>query len=229
MSALSKMFHLPKLQPQFSGLLFIGVHHLANAVRPQRFHDTRNSDANRWATNGLTASSLLYWNYVLHSKHKTTLYNIICALDYVMIGTNSLVSTFPHVIKSKRDVIGVCCVFAMDTMRHYKVYRNIRTYKMHQIFCVLSTFVGLVRSTHTRQWSPILLRMYSTMVCSCIFYLSLARMHSFKHFRRMPWYFPWLWHLHATICQQTSIEIAHDYHQKNIFLILSKQSKQSKQ
>lgn len=202
------------MHPQCSGVLFIGTHHLANVVRPKRFQKTRNSEANQWATKGLALSSLLYWNYVVHSKHKTNLYNIICGLDYVMIGANSLVSTFPQVFKSKNDVLRVCSIFVLDTTRHYTVHGNLRTYTMHQMCCVLSTLVGLTRSAYTHQWSPILLRMYSTLVCSCIFYLSLARMHSLKHFRRMPWYLPWLWHLHATICQQTSIEIAHDYHAK---------------
>lgn len=109
-----------------------------------------------------------------------------------MIGANSLVSTFPQVFKSKNDVLRVCSIFVLDTTRHYTVHGNLRTYTMHQMCCVLSTLVGLTRSAYTHQWSPILLRMYSTLVCSCIFYLSLARMHSLKHFRRMPWYLPWL-------------------------------------
>lgn len=201
------------LNPQLSGLLFVAVHHLANKVRPEFFLESRNSEANRLATQGLTVSSLLYWNYVMHSKYKGKLYALVCALDYTMISTTAIVSTFPCAFRDTGTVQRVMGGFAMDSFRHYVTSGEMNSYKVHHACCVVSTFVGIYRSVHTRNWSPILLRLYSTSVCSLIFYLALARMHSFKQLRRMPWYLPWMWHLHATICQQSSIEIAHQYEQ----------------
>ena len=204
---------LQLLNPQLSGLLFVAVHHLANKVRPECFLESRNSDANRLATQGLTVSSLLYWNYVMHSKYKGKLYALVCALDYTMISTNAIVSTFPCAFRNNDGVKRVMGGFAIDCIRHYVTSGEMNTYKLHHACCVVSTFVGVFRSIYTKNWSPILLRLYSTSVCSLIFYLALARMHSFKQLRCMPWYLPWMWHLHATICQQTSIEIAHQYEQ----------------
>ena len=194
--------------------MFVGVHHLANAVRPAEYMPYRNTRANVLATRGLTVSSLLYWNYMRHaaSNKKNTIYALVCAFDYLMIATNSIVSTFPTVFRTPLDVCQIAAVFTTDLLRHYNTYGNVNTYYTHQACCILSTFVGLMRSVCSRQWSALLLRLYSTTLSSMIFYLSFAKMHTIQHFQQMPWYLPWLWHLHASICQQSSIEMAYHYH-----------------
>ena len=202
------------LYPQLSGLLFVVVHRLTKRVRPDCFLEYRNSDAHRLANRGLALSSLLYWNYVVHYKNKQLLYNVVCAFDYMMIASTTMVSTFPQSLQTTEDWIDITSLFALDTLRHRIQHNEMNTYRGHHWCCVLSSFVGVYRSVQTHKWSPILLRLYSTCVCSIIFYLSFVKLHTVKQFRQMRWYLPWIWHLHATICQQTSIEIAYHDNQR---------------
>lgn len=202
------------LYPQLSGVLFVAVHQLTKRVRPGCFLDYRNSDAHRLANRGLALSSLLYWNYVVHYKYKRFLYNLLCAFDYVMIASTTMVSTFPQSLQTSKDWIYITSLFALDTLRHHRQHNEMNSYRTHHVCCILSTFVAVYRSVRSRIWSPILLRLYSTSVCSLIFYLSFGKLHTVKQFRQMRWYLPWIWHLHATICQQTSIEIAYHDNQR---------------
>lgn len=206
---LNMLVQMKDLYPQLSGVLFVAVHQLTKRVRPECFLDYRNSDAHCLANRGLALSSLLYWNYVVHCKYKRLLYNVVCAFDYVMIASTTMVSTFPQSLQTTQDWTAITSLFAVDTLRHSIQHNEMNTYRTHHWCCMLSTFVGVYRSVQSHKWSPILLRLYSTSVCSIIFYLSFGKLHTVKQFRQMRWYLPWIWHLHATICQQTSIEIAY--------------------
>lgn len=199
---------------QLSGILFIFIQHLATRIRPTIFQRLRNTDANQLTTHGLSLSSLLYWNYVLRSKHRGRLYHFLCAVDYVMIATTTTVSSFPYSLHSISHFGGTVGVFILDNLRHYLQYGSMASYKNHQLTCFLSTGLALYRTWHVQAWSPFLLRMYSSGVCSIIFYNSFSHIQTMQQFRNMAWYLPWLWHLHATICQQTSLEIAHHHNQK---------------
>ena len=199
---------------QLSGALFIFVQLLAIKIRPTVFLKLRNTDANRLTTCGLSVSSLLYWNYVLHSNYRGRFYNLLCATDYAMIATTTTVASFPCSLHSADHFWRTTCVFLMDCLRHYLQYGSMTSYKTHKLICVVSTAIALYRTLHTCVWSPFLLRMYSSGVCSIIFYNSFSHIKTVKHFRNMAWYLPWLWHLHATICQQTSLEIAHHHNLK---------------
>lgn len=199
------------LQPQWSGLLFVLVHYLSMHIRSKRIQKWRNTNANTLTSYGLSLSSLLYWNYVFHSKHYGVLYNLCCAIDYVMISTTTTIASFPHLFHTTSHFQQLTCAFVLDNARHYLQHRYMNTYHNHQLTCLFSTAIALYRTLQTQLWSPFLLRMYSTGVCSIIFYSLFSRIQTLKQFRHMKWYMPWLWHLHATICQQTSIEIAYHY------------------
>jgi hypothetical protein len=163
---------------------------------------------------GLCVSSLVFWNYVMHSTQRKLQYNFACALDYIMISTTVAVSTFPTILDSVESANNVFGVFMLDTIRYYAMYGTMESYKTHQLMCYMSTLIGWYRSGLTLQWAPTLLRMYSTIVCTLIFHLSITRRINLKSFRQIPWYVPWLWHMHASICQQTSIELS--YHAKKL-------------
>ena len=206
---MSKLFHTDVLCPQCSGIMFLIVPYLARKIRPKQIVEHGNTDALHYTSMGLCVSSLVFWNYVMHSTQRTFQYNFACALDYTMISTTVAVSTFPKILNSIERANNVLCVFMLDTIRYYSMYGKMDSYKTHHLMCYLSTFMGLYRSGISFQWAPTFLRIYSTIVCTLIFQLSITRRTNLKSYRQISWYIPWLWHMHASICQQTSIELSY--------------------
>lgn len=195
--------------PQLSGLVFVWLQLMKTTLCPKRSERFPNTDANRFATTGLTISSLLFWNYVMHCKYKEIIYKTVCALDYMMITTTTLTSTFPKSLKTRKDAMCVMCTSALDQLFHYYRYGDTQFYKHHHYVCYLSTAFGLYRSYISKQWMPTFLRLYSTTICTLIFYTSIAHLKTIRNYRQVPWYLPWLWHLHAAICQHASIELTY--------------------
>lgn len=206
---ITKLLHTHHLFPQWSGLMFCIVPYIARNIRPKPIVEHGNTDALRYTSMGLCTSSLFFWNYVMHSTRRKLSYNLVCAMDYVMISTTVVVSTVPHLLDSIYHANSVLCVFVLDVIRHYSIYGTMNAYKTHQIMCYLSTVIGWYRSCLTLKWEPTILRMYSTIVCALIFHLSITNRTHLKSYRKIPWYIPWLWHMHASICQQTSIELSY--------------------
>lgn len=198
--------------PQLSGFLFLWIQHIKEHLFTDRIKRFPNTRANSFATKGLTLSSLLFWNYVMHCKYKESIYKLVCGFDYMMISTTAITATFPKQVKSKTDALCIMCLSGFDQLNYYYCNGNIHSYHHHHYICYVSTFIALYRSYITKKWMPICLRTYSTIVCTLLFYKSIAHLETIQNYRQVPWYLPWLWHFHAAICQHTSIELAYHKH-----------------
>ena len=210
-----RIFFVRDWFPQFSGVMFLIIPYLSRNIRPQPIRKYGDTEALRYTSFGLCMSSLLFWNYVMHSTQRKLQYHVVCALDYIMISTTAVISTFPNVLNNVHHTNKTFVFFLLDIVRYYVSYGTLDNYNTHQMMCYLSTFIGWYRSCLTLKWEPTILRVYSTTVCTLIFHLWITRRTTLSSYRNLSWYIPWLWHTHAAICQQTSIELS--YHtQKQI-------------
>ena len=195
--------------PQLSGCVFIWMQWLKIRLFPLRNEHFPNTDANQFATVGLTLSSVLFWNYVMHCKYKEGVYKCVCALDYLMIMTTTMTSTFPTLLKTKDDAVRTMLLCGLDQLGYMYRCGNIQTYNHHHYVCYMSTFIGFYRSYISKQWMPTVVRLYSTSICTLLFYTSISQLNTIHTYRQLPLYLPWVWHLHASLCQHTSIELAY--------------------
>ena len=202
--------------PQLSGFLFAWMQYMKEHFLHDRNKRFPNTEANQFATKGLTLSSILFWNYVMHCKYKDYVYKLVCGFDYMMISTTAITSTFPQQIKHKSTTWCVMFLSGLDQLFYYYRYGDIHSYNHHHHVCYVSTFISLYRSYVTKKWMPICIRTYSTLVCTLLFYTSITHLQTIQSYRQVPWYLPWLWHFHAAICQHTSIELAYHNHPRLI-------------
>jgi hypothetical protein len=204
------------LYPQLSGVVFLGLCWIKSTLCPKRSLQYPNTIANKYTTTGLTISSLLFWNYTMHCKYKSVLYQSVCALDYAMISSTAITSTFPLHFCTQKNALCIMLLCGFDTLRHCMWVGNIHLYKHHHYLCYLSTLIGWYRSYVSEHWMPTFVRMYSTCVCATIFFTSITHLKTLRNYRQIPWYLPWLWHIHAAICQHTSIELAYHHHNTTV-------------
>lgn len=84
---------------------------------------------------------------------------------------------------------------------------TLHSFRGHHYALLLSTLMGMYRSVLTGRWTPTLIRLYSTVVCAVIFYTTIHRVQQLEDYRALTWWLPWVWHMHAGVCQQTSLEM----------------------
>lgn len=197
---------------QCSGVVFVVLPRVFALVRHRAMRDVMRTPSVTCANYGLTLSTLLYWNYVMRygtTRHKH-LFTLLYGFDYAMIATSVAASTFPKQLPSPQHACAVTCAVVLDQCRHYVQHGyDLSTYATHHYLCALSTAVGVYRSWRTSKWTPTFVRSYSTCVCSMVFYLAIQRAKdNAKQYQRFPWWLPWVWHVHAAVCQQTSLEMA---------------------
>ena len=199
---------------QCSGLVFIVLPRVFALVRHKEMRDVMYTPSVTYANYGLTLSTLLYWNYVMSYDIATRcerLFTCLYAFDYAMIATTVTTSTFPKQLHTPLHACAVTCAVVLDQYRHYVQHGGtLSGYATHHYLCALSTAIGVYRSWRTRRWTPTFVRSYSTCVCTMVFYLAIQRDNSkvSNTYPRFPWWLPWVWHVHAALCQQTSLEMA---------------------
>ena len=74
---------------------------------------------------------------------------------------------------------------------------------------IVITFYRSARSGH---WTPTLIRGYSTLVCTVLFYTTIHRVERLEEYKGLMWWLPWMWHLHAGVCQGASLEVVGGYY-----------------
>lgn len=196
--------------PQGSGAVFVVLPMLLRCLHKDvAFVRLLRSPAMVASNIGLASSSLVFWNYVMHQTKRGRWYELIYGVDFIMVGTISLISTFPHTLHTVAHFGATASVFGATMVGHYLHNRSLDGFRLHHYACVLSTVVGVLRSFRTRRWTPTLLRTYSTLVCTLLFYSIIHNARDVSEYQQMAWWLPWMWHVHAAVCQWMSLEMAH--------------------
>lgn len=201
--------------PQCSGLSFVCLPYLFGCIRPASVQRVIRTPAVRWSNAGLTVSTLLFWNYVMRQNKRGRWYSLLYAIDYAMIGTTAVTSTFPHLFHRARDWATIVAGFGGAMVMHVWVWGSVGggpgntldSFRGHHYACMLSTLVGIYRSARTGRWTPTLIRLYSTVVCTVVFYSTIHRVRRLEEYKGLMWWLPWVWHMHAGVCQQASLEM----------------------
>ena len=210
--------------PQCSGLSFVILPYLFSYIRPPAVQRVLRTPAVRWSNAGLTISTLLFWNYVMQQQKRGRWYSLLYSFDYAMIGTTALTSTFPYQLRTFRHWAMVVAGFGAAMVAHVNVKtvkdvtgitgltgwdrdHSLESFRGHHYACMLSTLVGIYRSARSGHWTPTLIRGYSTLVCTVLFYTTIHRVERLEEYKGLMWWLPWMWHLHAGVCQGASLEV----------------------
>jgi hypothetical protein len=156
--------------------------------------------AQRWADVGLGCTSLLFWNYAMRHRRAGPWYGIVRGMDFVMIGTNAVVSTFATSwMASARAGVATSAALAS----HFVASGGLRrpnAYRTHVHLCALSAVACVVRvfraPSRDDRWL-LVARAYGAIVCTALYYGRFRSVTTVQEFRAMPWWLPWVWHAHT--------------------------------
>lgn len=200
--------YTPVARVQLSGLLFWLLPLYARVQRTQGRRVTLGplplpyTLSQQCADVGLGLSSLLFWNYVVCHETPGGRYGAVVGIDYVMIGTNAIVSSCTGEWAARPSA----CVGTAATLCAHYVHSNGLTkpaaFRAHVYLCAAS----LAACAWRRGWAPSTsvvvrwawaIRIYTASVCTLFYYGCLRQVKTMEDFRRLKWWMPWVWHGHA--------------------------------
>lgn len=156
----------------------------------------------QWADMGLGMSSLLFWNYVMCHDMPGGRYGAVVGIDYVMIGTNVVVSSCTGKWASRPSA----CVGTAATLCAHYVHSTGLTkpaaFRAHVYLCMASLATCAWRRGCTSSTSVVVrwawaIRVYTAAVCTLFYYGCLRHVKTMHDFRTLKWWVPWMWHGHA--------------------------------
>ena len=158
--------------------------------------------SHQYADVGLGMSSLLFWNYVMCHDTPGGRYGAVVGIDYVMIGTNVVVSSCTGKWASRPSA---CVGIAATLCAHYVHSTGLTkpaAFRAHVYLCVASLVAcawrrGCARSTSVVVRWAWTIRVYTAAVCTLFYYGCLRQVKTMQDFRRLKWWMPWVWHGHA--------------------------------
>lgn len=150
---------------------------------------------------GLGLSSLVFWNYVMCHTVPGVRYGLVAGLDYVMIGTNAVVSSCTGEWASRPSA---CVGTAATLFAHYVRSTGLTkpaAFRAHVYLCMASLAAcawrhGRASATSVVRWAWAI-RVYTSAACTLFYYGRLRHVKTVRDFRTLKWWVPWMWHGHA--------------------------------